>query len=130
MDIQVVEELVTEAISDGCDYFQIMDMIKTRKPLGEDVTEIELNMVLSMIDESKIQRAVLSSEELGDYYNELCRLDWFYEYSDDYSVWKKGSEAYSSARNRCYQNETTYRMWNDFAKSVGSERPKREDYEI
>lgn len=29
---------------------------------------------------------------LEEFYKELCRFDWWYEYSDDHSVWKRGSD--------------------------------------
>jgi len=29
---------------------------------------------------------------MEEFYNELCRFDWWYEYSDDHSVWRRGSD--------------------------------------
>jgi len=132
MGLQMVEELIAESISEGCDYFQILDKIRVRKPLGEDVSDEDRDLVDKMIEESKIQRAVLSSEALGDYFTELSGLDWFYEYSDDHSVWKRGQEAYENIQRKKYQNETTLKMFNDFRSwSNGRrERPERKDYEI
>ena len=132
MGLQMVEELIAESISEGCDYFQILDKIRVRKPLGEDVSDEDRNLVDKMIEESRIQRAVLSSEELGDYFTELSNLDWFYEYSDDHSVWKRGQEAYEMVGRKKYQNEITLKMFNDFRSwSNGRrERPERKDYEI
>lgn len=34
----------------------------------------------------------MNDEELKQYWNRLERHDWFYEYSDDHSVWKRGSD--------------------------------------
>ena len=30
--------------------------------------------------------------ELKEYYQQLAFHDWFYEYSDDHSVWQRGSD--------------------------------------
>ena len=34
----------------------------------------------------------MNDEELKQYWHRLERHDWFYEYSDDHSVWKRGSD--------------------------------------
>jgi hypothetical protein len=33
----------------------------------------------------------VSSENIGEYFNRLSNHDWYYDYSDDHSVWKRGS---------------------------------------
>lgn len=125
-------ELVNEMIADGKDFFEILEAIKVRKPLGEDVTTEEYDEISTMVDMTHIKGDVMTTEELRAYFYELNGLDWFYEYSDDHSVWKRGSEAYSKARQQVYRNETTYKMWNDFVKWTRGkgERPKGDDYEV
>ena len=34
----------------------------------------------------------MTEEELKEYYRQLTWHDWFYEYSDDHSVWRRGNE--------------------------------------
>ena len=34
----------------------------------------------------------MDDNELKEYYQQLTRHDWFYEYSDDHSVWQRGSD--------------------------------------
>ena len=29
---------------------------------------------------------------MEELYNQLCRFDWWYDYSDDHSVWTRGSD--------------------------------------
>ena len=34
----------------------------------------------------------MTEEELKEYYQQLTWHDWFYEYSDDHSVWRRGNQ--------------------------------------
>ena len=34
----------------------------------------------------------MDDNELKEYYRQLTFHDWFYEYSDDHSVWQRGSD--------------------------------------
>ena len=34
----------------------------------------------------------MTEEELKEYYQRLTWHDWFYEYSDDHSVWQRGCQ--------------------------------------
>ena len=34
----------------------------------------------------------MDENELKEYYQQLVFHDWFYEYSDDHSVWQRGSD--------------------------------------
>ena len=35
----------------------------------------------------------LTNEEITKFYNELLRHDWYYQYSDDYAVWRAGERS-------------------------------------
>lgn len=58
-----------------------------------------------------------TTEELAAYWDELSKLDWFYELSDDYSVWKRGEAAFRRAENKSKAHpeyHDLYRAFQDF----------------
>lgn len=40
----------------------------------------------------------MNSTEAQEIFNRIRKVDWYYNYSDDYSVWKAGSDAMSSLK--------------------------------
>jgi hypothetical protein len=123
MGLMMMEELVRDLINAKCSYEQIVEAVLVRKPLGETISEEESVRIREMIEESKIGQQV---GNLGDYYRELESLDWFYEYSDDHRVWKEGSTAYASAREKKYTNREFYDLWDSFVSYINgkTEKPK------
>lgn len=51
---------------------------------------------------------------LSDYYDELERLDWTYEMSDDHSVWRRGREAMGKAQAHAAQSEEHNKLFEAF----------------
>lgn len=55
--------------------------------------------------------------DLQSYYDELANHDWFYEYSDDHSVWRKGSSAQTQLRaksNKAPEHLSLYNAWSSY----------------
>lgn len=52
---------------------------------------------------------------LDEYKNALSRHDWFYAYSDDHSVWQRGSQQAKELREAQLRLDPTYSLWNDVA---------------
>lgn len=56
----------------------------------------------------------MSTISLSDYYDELDKLDWTYEMSDDQSVWRKGSAAMGVAQAHAKQSEEHQKLFDAF----------------
>ena len=52
---------------------------------------------MMVVEKTLIPERLIGMNEL---YNELCRFDWWYEYSDDHSVWKRGSDKETELSNK------------------------------
>lgn len=52
---------------------------------------------------------------LDEYKNALRHHDWFYAYSDDHSVWKKGSAIAKALLEAQLRLDPTYAIWNEIA---------------
>lgn len=66
-----------------------------------------------------------------DFYNLLCAHDWLYDYSDDYSVWKRGNEQHAQIMRIVKENPQYSDLYHDFAEYVftrNSPKPNIEDY--
>ena len=74
------------------------------------------------IDAFKDEAGQVSSENIREYFKELRYHDWYYEYSDDYRVWKRGSDNSDMLRNKSHQNVTYRRMYKEFIEWMNSER--------
>jgi len=61
MGLMMVDELIRDLVRCKCSYMQIVEAIRVRKPLGEDITEREREMVFE-----ELEQARLSSELLGE----------------------------------------------------------------
>ena len=42
---------------------------------------------------------------LEAFWNVLCRHDWYFEFSDDFSVWKRGAESESQVKTIASQSD-------------------------
>lgn len=51
---------------------------------------------------------------LREYWNMLASHDWYYEYSDDHSVWRRGSSAESTLRMHAAQSPEHKALYEDF----------------
>ena len=52
---------------------------------------------------------------LDSYINLLRTHDWSYEWSDDHSVWKRGSDERQVLRQMQTQCDEDYKIWNEHA---------------
>lgn len=52
--------------------------------------------------------------DLNEYYDELCHHDWFYSYSDDHRVWKRGHSREAFLRAIAQESEEHKRLWEQF----------------
>jgi len=118
-----IKEYVTEMIGEGKDFFEILEGLKARIPLGE-CSDDYYDEVLEMCDRANIKSVGSTTEELRNYYETLSVLDWYYDYSDDHSVWTRGNESYRAATNLRYESEQHYQMWNEFSLWVKGLRDK------
>lgn len=53
--------------------------------------------------------------EQENYIKLLKSHDWYYDYSDDHSVWRRGSEAHSRLRGLQKSIDPTGEIWNEHA---------------
>ena len=54
-------------------------------------------------------------DRLAEYKRRLGNHDWFYEYSDDHGVWRKGSEMYATLRSMQAEMDPDFAIWNTYA---------------
>ena len=74
------------------------------------------------IDAFKDEAGQVSSENIREYFNQLRGHDWYYDYSDDYRVWQRGSKNRDILMNKSHENIVYKRMYNEFAKWMVSKR--------
>lgn len=53
-------------------------------------------------------------KSLREYWNMLASHDWFYEYSDDHSVWRRGNAAESTLRLHAAQSPEHRALYDEF----------------
>lgn len=73
---------------------------------------------------------VVSSVNIRDYFENLSNHDWYYEYSDDHSVYKRGSYAKSALLRTAGTHSTYKEMYKQFAKWMREERERPEIMEF
>jgi 6-phosphogluconate dehydrogenase (decarboxylating) len=66
----------------------------------------------------------VSSENIGEYFNRLSNHDWYYDYSDDHSVWKRGNEYRDRLLNTAAEHPTYKKMYNEFVNWMRSNRER------
>ena len=65
----------------------------------------------------------VSSENISEYFRELQRHDWYYEYSDDHSVWKRGSDERTRlTQKKEYVGGVYHEMYSEFYNWYRGER--------
>lgn len=64
---------------------------------------------------------------LSDYYDELERLDWTYEMSDDQSVWRRGSAAMGKAQAQAKQSAEHQKLYDDYKAHIWSNWKRKSD---
>ena len=70
--------------------------------------------------------------ELEQYYKDLEKHDWYYNYSDDHRAWTKGLNESKRLQAICQEDDTLSKMYTDFCNWVNNPReikkPQLEDY--
>lgn len=80
---------------------------------------------------NKNQKAgLVSSENIREYFDELSNHDWYYDYSDDHSVWKRGSANRDRLMNTAAKDSHYKKMYSEFSKWTQQkrERPTIEEF--
>jgi len=76
---------------------------------------------------------------LEAFWNVLCRHDWYFEFSDDFSVWKRGAAAESQVKTIASQSDKHQQLFEAFhnynfgGASFGTNRPdepQKSDFNI
>ena len=62
------------------------------------------------IDAFKEEAGQVSSENIREYFNQLRGHDWYYDYSDDYRVWQRGSQNREMFMKQSEENIDNKRM--------------------
>ena len=68
-----------------------------------------------------------------EYFKELRSHDWFYEYSDDHSVWKRGLENLSKLNLLAKENDQFALMMSDYVRYINAiimNGPQQEEVSI
>lgn len=52
---------------------------------------------------------------MEEYIQKLLSHDWFYEYSDDHKVWKKGVNQRGEILDLQQELDASYEIWNKYA---------------
>jgi hypothetical protein len=55
---------------------------------------------------------------LVEYYEALQKHDWYYEYSDDHSVWANGSENYHKLFRDSTKSKQHEELWDSYQRYV------------
>lgn len=65
-----------------------------------------------------------------DFFNELRSHDWTYEYSDDHSVWRRGSAKQSQLKQVAEESPDHKRMFEAWNNHIwkGGPKPEIEEY--
>ena len=63
----------------------------------------------------------------ADYLDELRRHDWYYNYSDDHSVWTKGRNNAHRLQSIAAEGGILGKIYEDYSKWVFMDRSEREN---
>ena len=74
--------------------------------------------------DNKESAGQVSSENIGEYFNRLSNHDWYYDYSDDHSVWKRGSANRDRLLNTAAEHPTYKEMYNEFVNWMRANRER------
>jgi hypothetical protein len=65
--------------------------------------------------------------EPTEYFNELCQHDWYYNYSDDFTVYNRGRANLFKLQSLAAENKVLGKMYEDYsAWAFDNEKPKPE----
>lgn len=64
---------------------------------------------------------------IEEYWQKLKSHDWYYDYSDDHSVWQRGGRSKVELQAACQENELFARMYTDYSNWMFKSLPERED---
>jgi len=67
---------------------------------------------------------------IEEYFEKLQMHDWFYEYSDDYGVWRKGRESRAELTILSKENDTFATMYHEYVlwiNAIIAHGPKQEE---
>jgi hypothetical protein len=70
----------------------------------------------------------ITMDDLNQYYTQLERHDWFYDYSDDYSVWARGCTERSRLRGMASKHprfDELYRAFSTWVYDKSKPKPER-----
>jgi len=67
----------------------------------------------------------MTEEELSEFYKRLGWHDWFYEYSDDHSVWNRGKNAERELMTDARKDKRAEVLFESYRSYIfkGSEKP-------
>lgn len=67
---------------------------------------------------------------IEQFFNECLRHDWFYDYSDDHSVWTRGFENKKRLYNEAQDNVTKEKILSEFLEYTrgNRERPTLDEF--
>lgn len=66
------------------------------------------------------------AEEIKTFFNQLLAHDWYYDYSDDYSVFLKGVASHKAIVRKCEKDDLLRQMFADFSNYYAKKRDKPE----
>jgi len=122
-----MKEFIKEWVSEGLDYFEIQDKLVARIPLGEDSEISELmSYAGELIEMKRVKQVGSTTEAIGEFYSELSRHDWFYDYSDDYRVWTRGNDVRNELNRKKYESTVFYRMYKEYYNYIMGKRERPE----
>jgi hypothetical protein len=70
----------------------------------------------------------MNIKDINDYVRLLDTHDWFFEYSDDHSVWTKGKKAQTILTNKFKQSPVYEELYSAFAACAITSAPKAQAY--
>tara|TARA_Y100001937_G_C7136366_1_gene340220 strand:+ start:14058 stop:14525 length:468 start_codon:yes stop_codon:yes gene_type:complete len=99
-------------VTDAKEYMKLMSAIRKRYPTAstgkyENVYHIK---ILSPEDFKNVRRVF----KKNDYIKRLKLHDWWYDYSDDHSVYTKGNEARNKLIKLQEDIDTDFQIWNQY----------------
>lgn len=67
---------------------------------------------------------------IQEFFEELNNHDWFYEFSDDFRVWQRGTQEEERLIKKADSDPQLLKMYKDFCKWTNNEidKPKLENY--
>lgn len=70
---------------------------------------------MSSLIKKKPMTTLPTLEQFNAYVQELARHDWYYDYSDDHSVWRRGENNYQALRKQASSDPLYQQAFNIWA---------------